>query len=364
MTWNDPAPGECEAGERSWSVVRSAWDSRVAHPRPRRRHRAVIAIAVGLAIIGAIISPPGLAVLGSIRDAVATKTTRDELTSLPSAGRLLVQTPAGPWVVQQNGEKRLLAGYGDTAWSPHGLYVAAARGNELVAMEPNGRIHWTLARGRPIGAPKWSFEGYRIAYLSGPALRVVNGDGTGDRLISRNIVGTGLPQYAWLAGTHELVYENLRHQAVVADVDRGRVLHRGRPTTFDRLLWSVAATTPPFTSKTLPLSPHIASGLPWQVAAFQPHGNALALVLASHGTSSVVVYRGSRRRVTFSGPGVFRGLAWSPDGHWLLVDWSTADEWVFIRSTRPRRVITVSNVNRIFRTSVEGPATLAGWCCP
>jgi hypothetical protein len=364
MNWREPAPGERDAGERSWPVVRAAWESRTAHPQTRRRSRPLIAIAVGIAIVAAALSPPGLAVLNSIRDAVGTKTTRDTLTSLPSSGRLLVQTPAGPWIVQADGEKRLLSGYNDTVWSPHGLYLAAARGNELVAMEPNGKIHWTLARGRPIGGPKWSYEGYRIAYLSGPSLRVVNGDGSGDHLIARNVVGTLVPAFAWLPKTHDLAYKDLRGDAVIVDVDRNRVVQRTPPSLAVRLLWATAPTTPPFTWNVLRQIPRGVASVPWQAAAFQPRGNALAVIVLAHGRSSVVVYAGARRRIVFSGSGLFDGLAWSPDGRWLLVDWTTADEWVFIRSTSVRRVVTVPNVNRIFDASVEGPALIAGWCCP
>jgi hypothetical protein len=110
--------------------------------------------------------------------------------------------------------------------------------------------------------------------------------------------------------------------------------------------------------------PRGVASVPWQAAAFQPRGNALAVIVLAHGRSSVVVYAGARRRIVFSGSGLFDGLAWSPDGRWLLVDWTTADEWVFIRSTSVRRVVTVPNVNRIFDASVEGPALIAGWCCP
>src|SRR5205823_14791129 len=100
----------------------------------------------------------------------------DHLLSLPAGGRILVNSPSGAWVVKRDGSKRLLGGYLDASWSPHGLYLAAARGNDLVALEPNGTVHWKLPRARPIGAPQCTYEGYRIAYLAGPALRVVNGN--------------------------------------------------------------------------------------------------------------------------------------------------------------------------------------------
>ena len=370
MRWNEPAPSERAAGERSWHVVCAAWEARSPQPRPRRNRGRLVAIAVALLIVAAILSPPGLAVLGSIRDAVSTKTTRDELRSLPAPGRLLVDAPAGIWVVQADGSKRFLSGYLDASWSPHGLYLAAAHGNELVAMEPNGKLHWTLARSRPIGAPRWSFEGYRIAYLSGPALRVVNGDGTGDHLIAGDVVGVGLPAFAWRPATHELAYKNRSGMIVMRDVDRNVRLWQRRAHGVERLLWSddgrrlYVAGTPAFV---LDARADLVAAVPSTPSAtFRPHGHALAVATAAHGRTSVVVYSGrgyGERRTVFSAPGVFGGLAWSPDGRWLLVDWRSADEWIFIRSTGARRVITAPNISNTFRTSREAPPAIAGWCC-
>jgi hypothetical protein len=370
MNWNEPAPREREAQDRSWDVVRAAWEARIPLPRPRRSRKPLIAIALALVILAATFTPPGLAVLGSIRNAVSSKTTRDELRSLPARGRLLVDAPSGVWVVQQDGSKRFLDGYLDASWSPHGLYLAAARGNELVAMEPDGKIHWTLARSGPIGAPQWSFEGYRIAYLSGPALRVVNGDGTGDHLLSRDVVGTGLPAFAWRPATHELASKTRTDTIVVRDVDRNALLWHRRAHGVERLLWSAdgrrlyVAASPAFV-----LDEHgdlVASVPSTPAAAFRPHGEALALVVAAGGKSSVVVYSGPgyrAHRTVFSAPGVLGGLAWSPDGRWLLVDWRSADEWIFIRSSGTHRVITAPNISATFRTSREAPPAIAGWCC-
>ena len=369
--WNEPAPGERDAEERSWHVVRSAFAAR--EPAPRRRARwPILAVAVGVAVAAAALSPPGLAVLGSIRDAVRGEQTRDELVSLPAPGRLLVNAVAGAWVVQEDGSKRFLSGYRDAAWSPHGLYLVAARSNTLVAMEPDGDVHWTLARRAPVAAPTWSYEGYRIAYVAGHALRVVNGDGTGDRVLTSNAVGAGLPAFAWRPGTHELAFKNARNELLLVDVDRGRIIWRRRTAGIELLDWSadgrrlLVAGSPPMVLDARGRA--VATLRPSAVvpAEFAPHGHALAIVTTSRGRSTVAVYSGhryERRRVVFSGAGVFGGLAWSPDGRWLLVDWRTADEWIFLRSTAVRRVVTVPHVGRIFDSGPEHYATIAGWCC-
>jgi dipeptidyl aminopeptidase/acylaminoacyl peptidase len=368
MKWRDPAPGEREAAERSWEVVRSAYEERLPVPRQRDR-RPLVAAAIGVAILAAAFTPPGQAVWGSLRDAVRS---RDNLQSLPAEGRVLVNSPAGAWVVQRDGSKRFLSGYADAAWSPHGLYIAAARANQLVALEPNGRVHWKLARALPVGAPQWSYEGYRIAYLAGHTLRIVNGDGTGDRVLSPNAVGAGLSAFAWRPKTHQLAYNNARNELLLVDVDRNRVLWR-RPTSgIEQLLWSddgrrlLVAGGPPVildsAGRTITTLPAV-NVLP---AAFEPKTRALALVTSQKGQSTVAIYSGpqyGRRRVVFSGAGVFAGLAWSPDRHWLLVDWRSADQWIFIRSAAVRR-IAVRNIGSTFDSGPEHHATLGGWCCP
>ena len=366
--WRDPAPGEREAGERTWDVVRGAFEERIVSPRPRNWRPAVV-VAIGLTILAAAFTPPGLAVWSSIRDAVRNE---DHLLSLPAKGRVLVNAQAGAWVVQQDGSKRFLSGYTDAAWSPHGLYIAAARENQLVALEPNGRVHWKLARSRPIGGPQWSYDGFRIAYLTGHALRVVNGDGTGDRLLTPNAVGSGLPAFAWRPGTHELAYKNGRNQLVLLDVDASRVLWR-RPTSgIEKVLWSDDGTRL-FVAQGAPvvLDPggRRIANLPRRgvlPAAFAPGSRALALVTYDRGSSTVAILSGAHythRRDVFSGAGYFGGLLWSPDRHWLLVDWRDADQWVFLRSAAVRR-IAVRNIGNTFDSGPEHFAVLAGWCCP
>jgi hypothetical protein len=69
----------------------------------------------------------------------------------------------------------------------------------------------------------------------------------------------------------------------------------------------------------------------------------------------------------FVGAGSLTDLAWSPNGRWLLIGWPDADQWLFIRPERPRRVIAVSNVARQFSPGApagRGPfPRVSGWCC-
>jgi hypothetical protein len=101
-------------------------------------------------------------------------------------------------------------------------------------------------------------------------------------------------------------------------------------------------------------------------AAFRPASHELAVSLRAAGRSEVKLVdidRPGTARLLFAGPGTFGDLAWSPDGAWLLVDWPTADQWLFLRGAHVR---AVANIRRQFPRAAHParPLELAGrWCC-
>jgi hypothetical protein len=178
------APREHEAEERAWEVVRSAYEQREPVAWPRRHWQPLVALAAVAAIIAAAFSPPGRSVVHSLRKAVGVKQPEPALFSLPAPGQLLVTSREGAWLVHPDGSKRLLGRYRDVAFSPHGLFVAGTRANQLVALDPHGNVRWTLARPSP-RLPVWTGTrtNTRITYLSRGRLRMVAGDGTGDHAL-------------------------------------------------------------------------------------------------------------------------------------------------------------------------------------
>jgi hypothetical protein len=376
MNWREPAPGEPEAGERTWDVVRTAYEERIRVP-PKRDWRPIAIAAVAAVIVAAAVTPPGHAVFGSLRDAVrGEQNAAPALFSLPTArSRLLVNSAEGAWVVQSDGSKRLLDGYRDASWSPHGLYLTAIHGHELRALEPDGDVHWSVGRAG-LASPRWSSEGTgdeRVAYLARATLRVIGGDGRGDRALARRIRRVAP---AWRPRTHVLAYVDGTGRVVVRNADTGAVqwasVAQQRPS---QLEWSrdgryLLARGPSSITvfnysgkqRLTPLGPGAA---PVVDAAFLPLSHALAFVQRTAGRSSVWFYPQLRpdataaRRV-FTGAGDFDRIAWSPDARWLLLSWRSADQWLFIRSAAVRKVIPVSGIEEAF-----GPqAVLAGWCCP
>jgi hypothetical protein len=308
-----PIPREHDARARTWSVVARAFHERQP-TRPRAQWPRVAAVAIALAALAAAaLSSPGRAVLDEVREVVGVENSQPALFSLPAPGRLLVASDEGVWVVQEDGSKRLLGPYREASWSPFGRFVVAARANELAALEPDGDVRWTLAR-PGVRSPRWagSETDTRIAYVDRTGVRVVGGDGRGDRLIARGARGP----LAWRPGrAFVLTYTDRRGRRTRYDVTADRVL--ARPSS---------KTQPP-------------------------------RVLRYRGGSTEVVVG---RRVVFRTAGRLQGSTRSPGRGWLLLGWPAADQWLFVRSDGSG-LRAIANVSEQFRS--QSFPRVEGWCC-
>lgn len=364
-------PGEEVAERRSWEVVRRALAERepAAAPRPRPRPWLLGGVAAAAALAAAAFSPPGAAVLDSIRERIGTDRAAPALFSLPAPGRLLVQSERGPWIVAQDGSRRLLGRYREASWSPFGRFAVATRSNELLALDPKGEVRWSLPRPRARLA-RWggTRTDTRIAYISGPSLRVVAGDGSGDRELDsrpQNVAPAWRPR-----APHQLAYAEASGRVLLADADTRETLWRSRPFgTLRALVWSddgarlLALGTSSVwlldgrgrvVTRETPSEQSVAVGV-----AFVPATHEVVEIRAHGSQSSVFSWRDGR--TIFNVAGQLRDLAWSPDGRWLLVTWASADQWVFVRSAGVRRIVAVSDVVRQFGGG-RFPR-VSGWCC-
>jgi dipeptidyl aminopeptidase/acylaminoacyl peptidase len=384
-----PAPDEAAAQERGWRVVGKAFAEREPARHRRRPRPLVVALTAALALLVAGLTPPGQAVADWLRDAVkpGREDARDALVSLPARGRLIVTSQRGPWIVERDGSKRLLGAFDDASWSPRGLFVVVTRGHEVIALEPGGRPRWSLARPSRVRAARWSPDGFRIAYHAGDDLRIVAGDGTGDRPLVRGVAAA--PSAWWPGPAHRLAYAQPGGRVAVVDGDSGTVLWRSaRADGVTRLAWSSDGT------RLLAVSPRavrqfdvdgnllgrleMAAGTTASTAAFRPAAREFALVskVAAGDRSRLEVVRmeggTAPRRLLLAGAGRFGDVAWAPDGEWLLVGWEDADQWVFVRTgarVRPtiERLRAVGNISRQFDPGGSGRAEFPGlgeWCCP
>jgi len=366
-------PDETGAEERAWRVVRVAYAEREPSKPRAQRGRLLVAIAsacVMAALVAIGVSPAGSALLHSFRREIGLTHAAPALTRLPAPGALLVNSIAGPWLVQPDGSKRLLGLYAEASLSPHGLYVAVTRRHELLAVDPKGTVHWSLARKGNIRLPRWAPDGYRIAYLDGSSLRIVAGDGTGDHALAP---GAAQVPPAWRPSAsheHVVAYVTRADELVLMDVDTGRVLARNQLGGPAQLAWSTdGQRLAAVTSRAIVVFDHDGTLLATirlhrrsGVIAFVPETHRMSIVLGG-ARSDAVTYDldrpGRKPQEVFSGSGHFSALAWSPNGRWLLIAWPTANQWLFV--AHDGRATAVAGIAAQFDTS-QAPAP-AGWCC-
>lgn len=375
----DPVPEELEARERVWPTVRAAWETRERVSWAERRARPILALAAAAVLVGAVVSPPGRVAAGWLREQVAIEEENGRpLVRLPAPGRLLVLSPQGSWIVGADGSKRLLGAYEDATWSPRGLFVGVTRGRRLTAVDPRGRIRWSLSRPALVEQPLWAPSGFRIAYRSATTLRVVAGDGTGDRLLARNVRGGAA---AWRPGTgHVLAFADSPNRVRIVDVDVNRQLARIRlPVEVRELIWTRDGRRILVVSWDGRIDVYGLDGTARMLRAPGQLGDvaldhtgkrvAFSVLDRTSGRSQVLLLPlgGGVPRELTSLAGHLEDVAWSPNGRWLLITWPEADQWLFLRtSPESPRIVTVSNVSREFDPGAIGRGDfprLAGWCC-
>jgi hypothetical protein len=369
--------------------------------RRRVRHTALPRLAAALAIalvLGALLLTPAWATVrdwvGDTFESTPTRTSPTGLGPIPGGGRLLVQTPAGAWIVEPDGARHLLRGYREASWSPHGLYIAAVRDGRLDAVAPDGTRHWTVRAAGAVHDPRWSPSGELVAYRSGAGLRVVAGDGSEDRALDDSVAPVAP---AWEpAGAPDLAYVDARGALRLLDVADGRAAATGGALNgIESLEWAgptngadegdgalleassrqirVRAVGIGVTRARLgrPRKLHIPAGEVVRDAALSPDGRTVAALVSRRDGAPgrrrlndlllLSTRTGSARRLG-SVPGQVTEIAWSPGGGRLLVAWPSFDEWLF---TPPGggegRAIT--GVAAAFRAGGGPFPSVSGWCC-
>lgn len=357
-------PGEHEARTRAWELVRNAYDQREPLQPHRPFLRPLLVAAAVAAIVAAALSPQGRAVIEGVGDALGVSSAEKSLFSLPEGGRLLVVSDDGAWTVAADGNRRRLGAYTDASWSPFGRFVVAARGSELAALEQDGDVRWKLAR-PDVHLPRWggSRRDTRIGYLSGSQLRVVGGDGRGDRLLARDVERVAP---AWRPATFHFLAYAQDDRVIVGDAESGRRFWSRRVGRTVALEWSpdgeLLLVRGPRSLRVFDQAGRMRHELllpgqaaPLTAASFSPSSRSVAFAQRAGGRAHIwLIPRlrpdGSAARELFSGPGTFTDVAWSPSGRWLLVGWREPDQWVFLSTARDRRVRAVANVAEQFES--------------
>jgi hypothetical protein len=371
------ADDEQGAEDRAWRVVAAAATGTRA-PLRRSHRRRLVEIALAVALIALVVSPAGASMRHWVADRLEPGAPHPSpvLSSLPGDGSPLVDSPQGPWVVHPDGSKRLLGEWREASWSPHGLFAVVTKPQELAAVEPDGTLRWALARRGTVGKARWNGpDGYRIAYLEGQQLRVVDGDGTDDRRIAGHVAWVAP---AWKPGpAHLVAYATLGGEVLAARADSGRkVLRSGGRGGVLFLQWTGGQLLVTRTDRLQLLDGSGRTTWTWTappgttIGSASAHGGRIAVVAHDRdgGTSRLLlVSRGHQPRVLFAGPGSLGPPRWSPDGRWLLAPWPRADQWLFLQpATGSRKLHAVANVAAQFAPGRGKGApfpSVAGWCC-
>jgi hypothetical protein len=373
-------PAAEEAEERAWRVVSVAYAERDPAPARRPLGRLVAAVAAAFAVAALALTPAGAEVVDVVRDAVGIddSETRPQLGPLPAAGELLVDSEAGPWIVREDGSRDLLGDYGQSTFSaPRGLFVAATDGHRLVALDPEGEVRWSVTAPAEVSDPRWAPSGFRVAYLSGGDLRVVAGDGTGDRVVARDVAPvapawrpTGTLKGTGEAGPEQLSFIDANGDARLVDADTGRDIPDMVPSVPPRvseIAWSadgqelalLAGRTVRVAGRTYRVKREVRL----VDFALAPSGEELAVLERAAGVSTIRRLAMSLRGSTlFAGPGRVEGLTFSPDGRWLLTGWRDADQWLYIRTDQPRRLVAIDGVAEQFGGGAF--PEVSGWVLP
>jgi hypothetical protein len=372
------SPDEEGARERALLRLRDEFEGRPAYAPPagRRRGRLAAAAVAALLLLVAALSPPGEAVADWVRAAVGLRpelpTDHAPRADRPlSGGRLLVSSAGVTWIVEPSGKRRRLGAWPAASWSPHARFVVAWKGRRLAALDRRGNVRWSLQAPRPVQGAVWSPSGFRVAYRSAGELRVVAGDGTGDRSLNR----ASFSAMAWRPGTaHVLAHTSGSHLDVL-DVDSGLRLARIQlPSVAGQIAWSADGTRL-YARLHRSIAVYDARGrrisrirMPGRqtVTTFlpAPRGHLVAVARRDRTASEVALMGGNRNDVLFRADGRFTRLGFSPNGRWLLVAWPLADQWVYLRpgAAGTTRVQAAPRVSRRFGS--RGFPQLQGWCCP
>jgi hypothetical protein len=376
------APGEPDAQARAWEVVRSTYRARATGARREHRWKLVVVPALTAAVLAVVLTPAGATVSRVISHAIAPPPA-EPILALPSHGKLLLSGLGGTWIVAPDGTRSRVGSWRQASWSPHARYIVVASRNRLAAVTQGGEIEWELSR-PAVSDPSWfAPSGFRVAYRSGSSLRVVAGDGTGDRLLAR---GVSAVAPAWRPNhPFQLAYIHNGH-VVLRGADSGRLFWSRSAGSAIKLQWSadgnrlllltrdgarvLSASGQTETTIKLGGANRLISG------SIAPDGKKVALV-RSQGVqiahlAAGTTAPGAALSSVLPGGGI-RDVTWSPNSRWLLISWPTANEWVFLATGQRPHLEATSRIAQRFghRTtgrlahrsaSTELPE-LDGWCC-
>ena len=379
------APDELDAQRRAWPLARAAFENREPLSWQRRNRGLLVAAIAAAVLLAAAISPPGRALVGSVRDAVTDEkvTARPDSPRCPLGARCSSTRGTAPGSCSSTAPSVGSELVGRILVAERGVRrrEQAARGGR-----PESRRHRAMVDGRTgsfaarAGRPR--------SILGTHASRTSTGERPSRRrqrhrrqgaAPARRGLGAGLAPEAF-----ELAFSTVDGRIELVDAESARTIWRTVPGEVPRqLAWSedgerllalgdrslrvLDANGRKLWSIGLPVGP---SGV-----AFVRESHRFVMVRYSPATgrSDLVLLQAEadpgEARFLYSAPGDSGSLAMSPNGNWLLVGWVNADQWLFLRLTAAK-VQAVSNISQQFGVPTAGRPiaqafpTSVSWCCP
>jgi Tol biopolymer transport system component len=204
----------------------------------------------------------------------------------------------------------------DPTWSPDGTRIAFSRNNSVHVMNADGGAVVRLTQG---SAPAWSPDGARIAFVSqgwpstgGQTIRVINAEGTGERVVAVPPNATTGP--SWSPDGAEVVYDASDYAIFRIEVDGCRALAELLNTSRrDRQpAWQSPTTLP---APPAPAATPCPSPSPAATPAPRPSDRVLFTSLRD-GNHEIYVMNGDGTGQTnlTNNPAQDASPVWSPDG--------------------------------------------------
>jgi hypothetical protein len=229
-----------------------------------------------------------------------------------------------------------------------------------------------------VSEPRWSPDGYRIAYRSESDLRVVTGDNAQDWLLARRVPAAPA---AWkpLAAPREQVLAFARGTRVrIVEVDSRRLLGVTPPGPLPREIWWADRGRRLVTVDAHSVRLHTATGRLLRTidiplgsvvgSAIAPRGHRLALIARAPSRSWLLLQnldRPAAPRRLLESRSTFEGLAWSGDGSRIVVGRPRADQWLFVPPDDSAGLQSVRAIRAKFQAADDPAGDFprpAGWC--
>ncbi len=196
-------------------------------PTHRRSRGGLLLVAFAVAfVVGA--GAAALAATGNlhVRIGARAQTVHPVPTrlSLPSGSHGVAVVAGGKlWLATRGGLRIEGMPVSAAELSPRALYAVVGIGSSLVTLAPGNRRPWVQQTDGRVISAAWSPDGLKIAYVvarpGADELRLIEGDGSPDRLLVRRVRPV---KPSWRADSLAVAYVDARGRAAVFDLSAGR----------------------------------------------------------------------------------------------------------------------------------------------